>query len=181
MSVVTKQGDKGKTRLFSGEQVSKSALRLETYGTLDELVSNLGLARSICMDERTRNWIHDIQKTLFKMGAELAVSDVTNAPFAIEPINTSQVTELDVIVKIIEGEIKLPNAFIVPGGCQGSAALDVARTVCRRLERRIVELSETGEYNNSEGVRFVNRLSDVCFLLGRLEEKTCNVPYDKAN
>ncbi len=179
MTIATKKGDKGTTRFFSGEEVTKSHPRLETYGTLDELVSALGLARSCCHDPGVVATIHAIQRELFQFGAELATPDPVNAPFQIEGINATHVEALDQIVKDIEGRVKLPRAFIVPGGCQGSATLDLARTICRRLERRIIQLREVEGYDNSEAVKYVNRLSDVIFLLARAEEKTAGVDYDK--
>lgn len=179
MSVVTKTGDKGTTRFFSGETVSKSHPRLEAYGTLDELVSALGLARSLCQDPAVRATIHAIQRELFQFGAELATPSPDTAPFAVQPINVQHVAALDAIAADVESRIKLPAAFIVPGGCAGSAALDVARTVCRRLERRVLTLREVDGYNNPEAITYVNRLSDVCFLLGRAEEAAVGVAYDR--
>ncbi len=178
MTIATKKGDRGTTRFFSGEEVTKSHPRLETYGTLDELVSALGLARSLCCDQTVGATIHALQRELFQLGAELATPDPANAPFQIEGVNATHVEALDQIVLDIEGRITLPRAFIVPGGCQGSAALDVARTICRRLERRMAQLREMEGYDNPEAFKYVNRLSDVIFLLARAEEKTAGVDYD---
>lgn len=181
MSVVTKKGDRGTTRFFSGEEVSKSHLRLETYGTLDELVSALGLARSLCRDTGVAQILHALQRELFQLGAELATPDPASAPFTVTPLAAEHVTALDAIVKDVESRIRLPAAFIIPGGCQGSAALDLARTICRRLERRMVELREKEHYANPHAIMYINRLSDVCFLLARAEEKTVGVAYDEVN
>jgi cob(I)alamin adenosyltransferase len=178
MSVVTKQGDLGRTKFFSGEEVPKSHPRLETYGTLDELISSLGLARSLCNDTAVAETIHALQRELFQLGAELATANVDKAPFTIEPINATHVAALDAIVKDIESRVTLPAAFIIPGGCQGSAALDVARTICRRLERRMITLRDTEEFQNRDAIQYINRLSDVCFLLGRAEEAAEGIAYD---
>lgn len=178
MSVATKKGDRGTTRFFSGEEVAKSHPRLETYGTLDELVSALGVARSVCRDTAVVATVYALQRELFQFGAELATPDPANAPFDIEGINATHVEALDQIVKDLESRITLPRAFIVPGGCQSSAALDLARTICRRFERRLITLREIEGYDNPEAVKYVNRLSDVIFLLARAEEKAAGVVYD---
>ncbi|MBI4366011.1 MAG: cob(I)yrinic acid a,c-diamide adenosyltransferase [Deltaproteobacteria bacterium] len=179
MTIATKKGDKGTTRFFSGETVSKSHPRLEAYGTVDELVSALGLARSFCKELRVAEEIYATQRELFQLGAELATADPTKAPFAIDPIGTAHVARLDGYVTHYESRIALPPAFIVPGGTRSSAALDVARTVCRRLERRMAALAEAAEYKNTEAIRYINRLSDVCFLWARAEEHAAGVDYDR--
>jgi cob(I)alamin adenosyltransferase len=179
MSVATKKGDKGTTRFFSGEEVSKSHPRLETYGTLDELIAAMGLARSLCTAQSVTATIHAMQRELFQLGAELATPDPANAPFAIGTINGTHVAALDAIVQEIESRITLPASFIIPGGCAGSGALDVARTVCRRLERRMLTLHEVEGYDNPEAIKYINRLSDVLFLLGRAEENHIGVEYDR--
>lgn len=179
MSVVTKNGDAGTTRFFSGESIAKSHPRLETYGTVDELVSGLGLARSLCQTASVQTRIHAIQKILFVLGAELATPDPARAPFAVTLIAGTDVATLDAMVADMESRNKLPPSFIVPGGCTGSAALDVARTICRRVERLMVRLTETGEYHNPSAIQFVNRLSDVCFLLARDEEAALGIQYDR--
>lgn len=178
MSIATKQGDGGSTKFFSGEEVAKSHPRLETYGTLDELISSLGLARSLCIDTAVAETIHAIQRELFQLGAELATVDMAKAPFPTPPIGPMHLNALDTIVEEIESRITLLKAFVVPGGCQGGAAIDVARTICRRLERRMITLRDTETYDNPTAIRYINRLSDVCFLLARAEEKAEGVAYD---
>lgn len=179
MSVVTKTGDRGTTRMFSGETVAKHHPRLDTYGTADELVSALGLARSLCQTALVRERTHAIQKMLFILGAELATPQPENAPFAVTPIDATHVAALDAMVADMEARNALPRSFIVPGGSPGSAALDVARTVCRRLERLLVALHDAGDTANIVALQFVNRLSDVCFLLARDEEAALGVAYDR--
>ncbi len=220
MTIATKTGDRGTTRFFSGEEVSKSHPRLAAYGTLDELVSALGLARSLCRTASVVARIHELQQQLFILGAELATPDVANAPFPLTPISAAHVATLDAIVTDIESRITLPRAFIIPGGCTGSAALDVARTVCRRLERHMVTLRESQQphsppqaadtlsvpltqpspqrereadapqptaglvhsegFDNGDAIRYINRFSDVCFLLARDEEQSLGVSYEPA-
>ncbi|MBI2342722.1 MAG: cob(I)yrinic acid a,c-diamide adenosyltransferase [Deltaproteobacteria bacterium] len=178
MSIVTRQGDRGTTRFFSGEEVSKSHPRLAAYGTLDELVSALGLARSLCAAPAVQGTVHALQLELFQLGTELATPDVANAPMTVEPIAAAHVTALDMIATDLEGEMTLPRAFVIPGSSAGGAALDVARSVCRRLERCIAVLREVEGYDNAEAFRYINRLSDVLFLLARTEEFAAGVDYD---
>lgn len=179
MTIATKKGDKGTTRFFSGETVSKSHPRLEAYGTLDEFISALGLARSLCKDARVAEEIHATQRELFQLGAELATVDPATAPFPIDPLTAVHLHRLDGYVTHYEGKLTFPSAFIIPGGCLSSAALDVARTVCRRLERRMIELVDARDYTNADAIRYVNRLSDVCFLWARAEEVAAGAPYDR--
>lgn len=181
MSVVTKVGDRGTTKLFSGETIGKETLRLETYGTVDELVSSLGFAKSLCENASVAEHVHSIQQELFMLGAELATTDPENAPFEITVLTQEHVEALESIVTAIESQITLPKAFIIPGGCTSSAALDVARTVCRRLERRLVEMHSTEQFTNRSALIYINRLSDVCFLLGRVEEAQQGVEYDSVS
>lgn len=179
MSIVTKIGDKGTTRLFTGATVSKQSARIETYGTVDELCSFLGLARSLSKIDLIQKIIHAVQHTLFQLGAELATDDAAKAPFQVEPIADAQVIEVESWIKQIEPGVKLPPSFIIPGGTTASAALDVARSVCRRAERCVVALQDAGEVQNAAMVRYVNRLSDLFFLLARMEEQKAGVNYDK--
>lgn len=179
MSIVTKVGDKGTTRLFTGTTVSKTSRRIETYGTVDELCAALGLARSLSQVTVIQQIIHAVQHTLFQLGAELATDNPAKAPFKLEPIGAAHITELESWIKQIEPGIKIPPSFIIPGGTTASAAIDVARTVCRRAERVIVAMKEGGETQNAELVRYMNRLSDLLFLLARLEEQKAGVTYDK--
>ncbi|MBI2346786.1 MAG: cob(I)yrinic acid a,c-diamide adenosyltransferase [Deltaproteobacteria bacterium] len=179
MTIATRKGDKGTTKFFSGETVSKSHPRLEAYGTLDELVSALGFARSLSKVPRVADETHAVQRILFQLGAELATDNSAGAPFPITPIAETEVARLDAHVAYYESQLTLPPAFIIPGGCQSAGALDVARTVCRRLERRIMTLVETCGYNNPEAIKYVNRLSDVCFLWARAEEHAAGVQYDR--
>jgi cob(I)alamin adenosyltransferase len=179
MSIVTKVGDKGTTRLFTGSTVSKHSLRIETYGTVDELCAHMGLARSLSAVELIRQILHAVQHSLFQLGAELATDDIAKAPFTIEPITDAHVTELEGWIGQIEPAVKLPPSFIIPGGTTASAAIDVARTVCRRAERSAVGMVEAKQSDNTALIRYLNRLSDLLFLLARLEEQKAGVTYDK--
>jgi len=172
LKTFNKKGDKGETSLLYGARVPKSDLRCEAYGTIDEAVSALGLARQFCEPE-VKEIILSLQKELFIVGAELA-TPAEHYPKLAEKGNvvTSQMVQrLENLVDQFEARAKMPEAFIIPGGAgTGSAALDVARTIVRRLERRIVSLKESGVAVNEEILRYVNRLADLVFTLARYQE-----------
>lgn len=179
MTIVTKIGDKGTTRLFTGAVVSKHSLRIETYGTVDELCSHMGLARSMSQTAIIQQILHAVQHTLFQVGAELAVDNPSKAPFKIDPIANAHIEELESWIGKIEPAVKLPASFIIPGGTTASAAIDVARAVCRRAERLIVGMREENLTSNDALIRYMNRLSDLLFLLARMEEQKAGITYDK--
>ncbi len=164
MSISTKKGDGGQTSLWSGERVAKDDLRVDAYGSLDELSSFLGLALHSCKLDGTKTAIVAIQKSLLRACGELASTDLRpNA--RITDADQSALTQA---VAALEAHIPL-RGFVVPGSTPGSAALDVARTVCRRTERRIVSLSR--EVAVGEALRsYMNRLSDYLYMLARSEE-----------
>jgi cob(I)alamin adenosyltransferase len=169
MSIATKHGDKGDTGLIGGGRVSKADLRVEAYGTVDELGAAMGFARSICEDAEVRELTKSIQRELFTVagavaspsgGAELKTTYVT--PEMVESL-TGHVTR----VEATEG---LLSDWSLPGDHAAAAAYDVARTVCRRAERAVVRLAETGVELNPHVVPYLNRLSDLLWLMGRLLE-----------
>ena len=167
MKIYTRTGDQGKTSLVGGQRVSKACARLESYGTIDELCSQIGLLVTYCKNEHDRQFLTDIQYQLFVVGGYLA-TDVSQ--HEVRPGN--QVTE-DVITDL-EKEIDAINAtlppfrcFILPGGCRAAALCHVCRTVCRRAERRILALCEEGAEVNANVIAYVNRLSDYLFTLAR--------------
>jgi len=167
MKIYTRTGDQGKTSLVGGQRVSKACARLESYGTIDELCSQIGLLVTYCKNEHDRQFLTDIQYQLFVVGGYLA-TDVSQ--HEVRPGN--QVTE-DVITDL-EKEIDAINAtlppfrcFILPGGCRAAALCHVCRTVCRRAERRILALCEEGAEVDANVIAYVNRLSDYLFTLAR--------------
>ncbi len=169
MSIATKRGDGGQTGLAGGVRVSKSSLRVETYGTVDELNSVLGLARSICEDSEIAGLTKSIQKELFQVGSALATpaqSRKKGPPVTQEMVDalTDQVHRIEAIEGVL-------GDWSVPGEQSASAAYDVARTVCRRAERIVVRLIESGEEVNPLVVAYLNRLSDLLWLFGRLLEQ----------
>ncbi len=169
MSIATKQGDGGMTRLIYGERVSKAALQVEAYGTIDELNAFLGLARSLCDDEWINRVLERVQRETFVVGAELATP--AEKLYKLQArVDGAMIKALDDHVQEIEALPNVLGDWALPGATQAGAALDVARVVCRRAERCAVRLSENGELPNSEVVRYLNRLSDVLWLLGRRYE-----------
>ena len=167
-SIATKHGDGGQTGLVGGLRVSKSSLRVETYGTVDELNSFLGLARSFCEDQEMRNTTKDIQKDLFKVGAALATAPPSKEGAAV--VTEEMVNRLTDEVHKIEAIEGVLSDWSIPGEHVASAHYDVARTICRRAERSVVRLGESGEEVGPWVVPYLNRLSDLLWLFGRLLE-----------
>ncbi len=171
--IYTGIGDKGKTGLLSGERVSKDHPRVEAYGTVDELITSLGVAK-IYSSERIAKHIHAIQQILFYIAAELATDSDTlqddDPILNLRRVNKDDVIGLERIADVLVEELPLLKNFVIPGGTKGSAFLHVARTVCRRAERRVISLSTEAQVN-PEIVRFVNRLSDLLFVMARYENR----------
>ncbi len=170
-SITTRQGDGGTTRLFSGEEVGKAHPRLEALGDLDELNSQLGLARSLAERAEVREALLPIQKRLFAASSEVATQPGGVKALA-DRIAPADVADLDGLCSGWEARIEHPKGFIIPGEKPGGAQLDVARAVARRCERRLAALSEQGELENAHLLAWMNRLSDALWLLARLEEGT---------
>jgi len=164
MSISTKTGDSGETRLWTGEKVGKDEGRVEAYGSLDELSSFLGLARHDCALPETKAAIEGLQRDLLRACSELASPGARREGF----LTKEDEAAMTGAVHALEARIPL-KGFVLPGMTRGSAALDVARTVCRRAERRIVALSH-GAPVSAELLSWVNRLSDYLFMLARSEE-----------
>ena len=164
MSIYTKTGDAGETGLYTGERVKKSSLRVAVYGTVDELDSVLGLARASVAKAEVRERVLVLQKKLPALMADLA----SRAQEAM--IAEADVAALEQAMDELEGRLPPLISFLVPGDTQGGAALDHARTVTRRAERLFCRLAEEEEVHDTDR-RYLNRLSDYCFLLMRLEEQ----------
>ena len=164
MSIYTKTGDAGETGLYTGERVKKSSLRVAVYGTVDELDSVLGLARASVAKAEVRERVLLLQKKLPALMADLA----SRAQEAM--IAEADVAALEQAMDELEGRLPPLTSFLVPGDTQGGAALDHARTVTRRAERLFCRLAEEEEVHDTDR-RYLNRLSDYCFLLMRLEEQ----------
>jgi len=169
VSITTRQGDGGRTRLPGGMWTSKTDPRMEALGTVDELVSVLGLARAALAGTPTASELLGVQKTLFLIGAECAYGPERAAtlPGRLGP---AQCEEMDHWAAALESRAAAPNDFVLPGETLPGAFLDLARTVARRCERRLVALHEQGLLHNPDVLRWINRLSDALWLLGRIAE-----------
>jgi cob(I)alamin adenosyltransferase len=173
MSISTKHGDGGQTGLLGGIRVSKADLRVEAYGSVDELSAVLGFARSICADIQIAAWTETIQRTLFRLGSVLATPPESNKqPPGISPEDIAMLTDLVHQIEAIDGIL---NDWSLPGAHRESAAYEVARTVCRRAERAVVRFVENGGSVKPEIIVFLNRLSDAIWLFGRLIEFNAGV------
>ena len=167
-SIATETGDNGSTALTGGTRLSKADLRVEAYGTVDELNSSLGFARSLCSDAEIRGWTEAIQRTLFRVGA--ALSRPAEDPKSARDLTLDDVAELTAQVHGIEATDGILADWSLPGAHRESAAFEVARTVCRRSERCAVRLAEVGEAVPPAVLAYLNRLSDLLWLFGRLIE-----------
>jgi cob(I)alamin adenosyltransferase len=173
MSIATKRGDGGQTGLAGGIRISKADLQVESYGSIDELNTVLGFARSICQNKEIAAWTEEIQRTLFRVGSALA----TPAESKKQP---PQVTQEDVdmltnLVNRIEATEGILSDWSLPGAYTESAAYEVARTVCRRAERAAVRFVENGAVVQPTVLPYLNRLSDVIWLFGRLLEVNAGI------
>jgi len=173
MSISTMRGDGGETSLAGGVRVSKASERVETYGTIDELISSLGFARSICEDADIAALTKGIQKDLFTIGSSLATP--TESPKPHVPVEPSLVDRLTTEVHRIEAIDGILVDWSIPGEHRAAAAFDVARTVCRRAERALVRLQEGGVAVQPTILAYVNRLSDLVWLFGRKLEHDAGV------
>jgi len=169
MSIATKRGDKGETSLAGAVRVSKAHVRVEAYGTVDELNACIGLARVMTDDPDVKNLVKNIQRELFAVGSALATAPTGSK--TEPPVTGEMVDALTAGVHRIEAVEGILADWSIPGEHRASAAFDVARTVCRRAERQVVRLSEAGEAVNPHVLAYLNRLSDLLWLLGRLIEK----------
>jgi len=168
MHELTGGGDDGTTGLLGGGRAPKDDLRIEAYGTVDEASSAIGLARALTTDERVREIAERLQRDLYRLGAELATNPEAAGRFATT--GEADVAALDRLLVELEAEVRMPDGFILPGATPASGALDLARTVVRRAERRCVTLIREGGLDNDRAGRYLNRLSLVLFVLGRYEE-----------
>jgi cob(I)alamin adenosyltransferase len=173
MSIATKTGDDGTTGLLYGRRVPKNHPRVEACGTLDELNASLGLARALASAEFVGENLHWIQQSLVQVMGEVGVLPEDLARYARDgfPLVTPELTaRIDALVKEIESQKISFHGWATPGASQASAALDVARTVCRRAERRVFDLQSSGGLANREILIFLNRLSDLLWLFARWAE-----------
>ncbi len=165
MKIYTKGGDKGKTSLVTGTRVKKYHIRLEAYGMIDELNSYIGLLVSHELNERNKNFLLAIQHKLFNIGSILA-ADEKEIQFELPKLLSSDTESIEKEIDFLNEQIPALQNFILPGGNQLIAHCHIARTICRRAERRIVKL-DTKAKIDQEIIKYVNRLSDYLFVLAR--------------
>lgn len=175
MKIYTKGGDKGETGLFGGERVSKDSLRIETYGTVDELNSFIGLAVVEIKDYEVKKLLERIQNTLFILGSDLSAPDnVKDKSHNIPRISKLNYEEIEKEIDKFDSRLGELKNFILPGGSKSAALLHICRTICRRAERRVVALNNAVNIS-PDIIIFLNRLSDLFFVLARYENKISGI------
>ena len=162
--VYTRTGDRGKTSLYTGERVSKDSLRVEAYGSVDEADSVLGQARAFAVHENVKSTIYKLQKDLWMLMADVA--SVGNEP----NIKPEDVTELERLIDSYTESLQPLDHILVPGETKSESFINAARSVVRRAERAMWRLNESEPVNEVD-IRYLNRLSDLCFTLGRYESE----------
>jgi cob(I)alamin adenosyltransferase len=170
MPLYTRKGDDGTTGLLGEDRVSKDHPRIEALGALDEASAALGLARASCQAHQTPPILQSIQRDVYKLMAEVAATPENADKFS--GIDAARVTWLEEQVEIVNNMVIMPKEFILPGDTPGGAALSLARAVVRRAERRVTELFTMEALSNPELLRYLNRLSSLCFMLELLENQT---------
>ena len=178
MKIYTGTGDDGRTKLFGGKVVDKDDLRVEVYGTIDELNSWLGLILTYSLAENINNNLFDIQNDLFCLSSELATPTEYKGNKFYKRIGYSDIKRLEHLIDSIEIELKPLKNFILPTGTIPSALFHICRTVCRRAERRLISLRKSTTIRNEICI-YLNRLSDLLFVLARLVNQQAGVE-DKA-
>jgi len=165
MKIYTKTGDKGTTALFGGKRVSKADLRIETYGTIDELNSYIGLVRDQPVNQNRKKILVEVQDRLFTIGSILA-TEPGNTKVKVPSLSSDDVTLLEKEIDTMDSSLPPMKSFVLPGGHQSVSFCHVARTVCRRAERLLIAL-DAQEKVDALVVQYLNRLSDYLFMLSR--------------
>jgi len=171
VKIYTRRGDTGQTDLFGGDRVGKDALRVAAYGDVDELNATIGMAAAAGADDELLEALRGIQSALFDLGASLATPDPAHRQKAgLVGVAATDVESLETLIDRLESKLSPLQTFILPGGTASAAAFHVARTVCRRAERAVVRLAaEAGESVEEGTLRYLNRLSDLLFVIARHE------------
>jgi cob(I)alamin adenosyltransferase len=171
--IYTRHGDEGETGLLYGGRVPKTDPRCEAYGTVDEAVSALGLARSLVKSDKLKDIIKMVQRELFTVGAELATdpSEYSKLQKHFSIVTPEMTAHLEDLIDELNQEITLPRAFIIPGASAASGALDLGRSILRRAERRVVSLKEQDLLYNPQVLKYINRLADLVFVMARYEDR----------
>lgn len=176
--IYTKTGDKGQTSLIGGTRLPKHHLRIEAYGTVDELNSHIGLLRDVTEDAFTKQLLIDIQDRLFTIGSQLA-ADPVKSKMQLPPIHEEDIVVLEKAIDAIDKVVPEMKSFVLPGGHVYVSYCHIARCVCRRAERSVLRLAENEQVDEIHG-KYLNRLSDYLFMLSRwytLELKAEEIPW----
>jgi cob(I)alamin adenosyltransferase len=168
VKIYTKRGDKGETSLGGGQRVRKDTLRVQVYGTVDELNSQIGVALATGLCEKLTNALAAIQNELFDLGSDLCFLEEDKIKYKMPQIEVAHVTRLETLIDEMSDELEPLKNFILPGGSLGAAQLHVARTVCRRAEREATTLASE-EAVGEHVLAYLNRLSDTLFVMARYE------------
>jgi cob(I)alamin adenosyltransferase len=177
MKIYTKTGDKGQTSLYDGTRIDKDSLRVESYGTVDELNSAIGFAMKFVEDDSIKNSLKKIQMRLFFVAGELATIEEGKYKYKVKE---EDILALEKIIDDYLPKISGADKFIVPGSSSAAAALHVSRTICRRAERRIITLKRNEEVSDIL-LKFINRLSDVLYTYARYSESNLTImDFEKA-
>lgn len=176
MKIYTKTGDKGETSLFGGERVLKDDPRINAYGTIDELNSVLGLTLCEVNSPELKDVIEGIQNELFVVGADLATpKEKKEKRIKINRVDDKFINRIEKLIDSFDSRLPQLQNFILPGGTRGTSLLHYARAVCRRAEREVVTLSNNVDIGNKL-IIYLNRLSDLLFVLARFENFSSNIP-----
>ena len=167
MKIYTKTGDAGMTSLASGQRVSKTCSRIEAYGTIDELNAQTGLLITYCKDDNNRTNLAHIQNMLFEIGGHLATEPSPERPVTTCSIAGSDLQEIEQQIDAITAQLPQLRSFILPGGCRAAAICHVCRTICRRAERCMLNLTKENTIIEPSALAYINRLSDYFFVLSR--------------
>jgi len=172
MKIYTRRGDDGTTGLLYGGRVAKDDLRTRVYGTLDEAVSAIGLARAAGLAERVEGLAVRVQREMFVVGAQLATAAQNQGKLepGISKVTSGMTERAEADIDALLAIHPLPGEFVLPGATAGAAALDLARTVVRRAEREAVAMNREGLIPDPEVLRYLNRVSDLLYTLARFEE-----------
>lgn len=172
--IYTRKGDQGTTALGGGQRVPKDALRVQVYGSVDELNSQIGVALAIGLCQRLAELLPAIQNELFHLGSDLCFLEADKEKLQIPQIEARHVAQLEAVIDEMTAVVGPLENFILPGGSPGAAQLHVARTVCRRAEREVVTLAEQ-EGVGAHVISYLNRLSDALFVMARFENQARGV------
>jgi cob(I)alamin adenosyltransferase len=173
--IYTKRGDRGDTSLGGGQRVPKDHLRVQAYGAVDELNSQLGVALAVGLCERLANVLPEIQNELFDLGSDLCFVEEDKQSYKLPQIEPRHIERLEALIDEMTAAVGPLENFILPGGSLGAAQLHVARTVCRRAEREVATLARE-ESIGSQVLPYLNRLSDALFVMARYENRQAGVP-----